>query len=332
MQRRNSSAKLPRSPSTASSRLSRRLSSPNVLKRLSSSSELFKKFSPSKDKEKERLHPNLRWALDLLNLPDLEALEQYFLKTDAFLKPWTHFRDTFLLLQPNGIPNTSPRGAIQRLDILYYYTLFDEGEKRYDACADPDSPYYTGDTSKHDFVDKSWWTVVEHEKLLYVWLLQSFKVGKSNNPYDFEYFECKNVCTAWEDVFVPIVEAVRNDYNSRGRFHYGRLAKLVEEAAPSGLAFPGYTSGTTQGVKLSIIPGFRLTRRPVDVDPVTGMLMTRKKIWDEAEKELRQVYPQYGQVVERPKMKTRIEDWLKEQKEMIHQKRALWNFEGKSNG
>lgn len=168
-------------------------------------------------------------ALSLLGLADLEALETYFLNTDAFLRPWAYFRDTFLLLQTSGMARATLPDQIRRRDILYWYTLFDEGEKRYEPLADPRSSIYTMNENKYWVVDKSWWGVLEYERLLYVWLVQSFKVGKLTNPYGFEYFECLNICTAWDNVFRPIVEAVRNDYNLKGRYHYGRLAKFVEE-------------------------------------------------------------------------------------------------------
>lgn len=299
--------------------------SSGLMRRLSSPSSLIKKLSSSK----EKVSPRLRHALDLLDLRDLEGLEVFFLKTDAFLRPWTQFRDNFLLLQPNGMPRSSFPDQITRTDILYFYTVYDEGQLRYDPRADEDTSEYTADLEKYGTINTSFWGVVEWEKLLYVWLLQSFKVGKSSNPYGFEYFECRNPCTAYEDVFVPIIDVVRKDYNLKGRYHYGRLAKIIEEASPSKLGFPEATYGTTQASKCTVIPpSFTFKRRKGEIDPVTGMLRSQKKVWDEDERELRLVYPQYGQVVERPKFKSKIEDWIREQRDLMQRKKALRHLEG----
>jgi hypothetical protein len=78
---------------------------------------------------KETSPPELRRALSLLHLTSLSDLEEHFLSTPAFLSPWAHFRDTFLLVHPSH--HTEP-SHITRLDILWFYTQFDEGILRHD--------------------------------------------------------------------------------------------------------------------------------------------------------------------------------------------------------
>jgi hypothetical protein len=321
MQRRNSPPKLDRH--MASSRSLRR-----SLTR--SGSDLLKKLSPSKDRPSG--DPALNYALDLLQLRDFDALEEHFLKTDAFLRPWAHFRDTFLLMPSRSSGSIELVGrATSKTELLYWYTLFEEGEKRYEPLADEAGSQYTTDESKYGLIDRSTWTVGEHEKLLYVWLLQAFKVGKVHNPYGFTFFECRNVCMAWEKVLVPIVAAVRNEYTAKGRYHYGRLAKFIEDICPSRLAFPEGNVGlnlTTTALAQPI--GF--TKRPdLEMDPITGVLKN-KKVWDEEDKELREVFPQYGQVVERPKVKVRITEWVRDQKSKVQRSKTLNNLESGSPG
>lgn len=253
------------------------------------------------------MEPQLRQALNKLRLADLKDLEISVLRTDAFLRPWTSFRDNFLLLQTKGMPLSALPGQVTRRDILYYYTFFYEGELRYDPQTDEDSKFYNADPRVHSVVDKRTWGVAEYERILYVSLLQAFKVGKKNNPYGFEYFECRNVCTAWEDVFVPIVETVRNDYNSKGRYHYGRLANAIEHASPSRVAFPEPRRSAEEVVK----PKSKLWTPPVIIQletaqeedwvlhPTTGWLCRAQDVWVETEHELNNNYPQYVELMER---------------------------------
>ena len=187
---------------------------------------------------KEKMSPALKRALSHLHLADLSALEHHFLATVAFLKPWSQFRDCFLLLQPGSAPRASAPGRVRSADILWFYTNFSDGELRYDPRADDTTSLYTTDDSKYGSFDTTHWEVEEHEKMLYAWLLQEFKVGKARNPFGFEFFQCLNVCTAWRECFIPIVEAVRESYDYRGRRYYGRLAKFVEEKYPSRGKYP----------------------------------------------------------------------------------------------
>lgn len=182
---------------------------------------------------REKMSPALKRALSLLKLADLAALEHHFLATIAFLKPWSHFRDSFLLLQPVHARRTSEPDRVRAVDILWFYSHFNEGELRYDPRADDATPHFSSDRSQYGCFDTTYWGVEEHEKMLYAWLLQEFKVGKVRNPFGFEFFQCLNVCTAWRECFIPIVEAVRESYDPRGRRYYGRLARFLEERHPS---------------------------------------------------------------------------------------------------
>jgi hypothetical protein len=278
---------------------------------------------------KDKVPPDLRHALSLLKLHGFEDLEERFLSTDAFLKPWSVFRDSILLLAPQSMPcATLIKGAgsgISRLDLLWFYTQFDEGNLRYDPRTDRYSASYTPDASVYGVIDKGNWRVEEYEKHLYAWLLQDFKVGKAYSPWRFECFELKNICTVWEDVLVPIVNAVRASYDRRGRRHYGRLALFVEERCPSRLAFPDSNIGIPEGGILSPTP-YRVVSAPRKVstssarlshsrqNEVHGNGVLSKKHYDETEKELRNVYPQYGGLVERPKFKHKMDEWLAEQR------------------
>lgn len=201
-------------------------------------SNLRQIFNPRAGKDKARLPPALQQAIDLLNLRDLDGLEHHFLGTIAFLKPWSNFRDSFLLLQPGNEPRASGIDKLRAVDILKFYTNFSDGELRYDPHADDATSLFTTDETKYGHFDTTHWGVEEYEKMMYAWLLQEFKVGKARNPFGFDYFELLNVCTAWKTVFVPIVEAVRASYDPRGRRYYGRLAKFIEEKHPSRMAFP----------------------------------------------------------------------------------------------
>ena len=285
-------------------------------------------FSVARD-PKDKIPPDLKPALTLLRLNGLDDLEERFLSTDAFLKPWSVFRDSILLLQPDAMPHaTLIRGAgsgISRLDLLWFYTQFDEGVLRYDSRADRYSEDYTPDATVYGTIDKSNWRVEEYEKHLYAWLLQEFKVGKAYNPWRFECFELKNICTAWEDILVPVVNAVRASYDRRGRRYYGRLALFIEARSPSRLAFPDSNVGVPEGGVLSPTP-YRVVSAPKNMlsgantfkksysyqASVNGVLS--KKHYDETERELRDVYPQYGGLVERPRFKVKMEEWLAEQR------------------
>jgi hypothetical protein len=286
--------------------------------------------------DKEKIPTELKQALSLLQLPNLDSLEERFLATAAFLEPWAVFRDSIFLLQPDAMPRATTIAGVEgedgvsRTDLLWFYTRFDECTHRYDPRANKYSAEYTSDSSVHGVIDKSDWNVEAYEKHLFAWLLQGFKVGKSRNPYDFEYFELRNICTAWEEVFVPIVNVVRASYSVKGRRHYGRLALYIEERCPSGLAFPKDNVLVPDGSLMSPTP-YRmvsLPRKVINDDGATfhkrldGAGVPTRKQYDEAEKELRDVYPQYGGLVERPKFKHKMEEWLNEQRARADRRKA----------
>jgi hypothetical protein len=289
---------------------------------------------------KEKVPPDLQRALSLLHLNGYEDLEDRFLSTDAFLRPWSVFRDSLYLLSPEAVPRgtrvipigNEPDDGVSRLDILWFYTQFDEGTLRYDPRADRYNLDYTPDTSLYGVIDKTKWRVEEHERHLYAWLLQEFKVGKGYSPWRFECFELKNICTVWEEVFVPIVNAVRTSYSPLGRRHYGRLALFIETRCPSSLAFPSSNIGVPEGGVLSPTP-YRIVSMPRKTATSAGTTphyaqefaqgVLTKKNYDAAEKELRDVYPQYGGLVERPKFKHKMEEWLAEQRARAHRRKGM---------
>lgn len=284
----------------------------------------------------EKINGTLKHALSLLQLNSLDELEQSFLATDAFLKPWSVFRDSIFLLQPSAMPKAtvidySKSGTgITRLDLLWCYTQFDEDSLRYDPRADENDLEYTPDSTLHGAIDKSHWESEDYETHLYAWLLQGFKVGKARNPWGFTYFELKSVCTAWEVVLVPIVDALRASYSPKGRRYYGRLALFVEARCPSRLAFPEDNVGVVDGCLMSPTP-FCIVSMPkkstgsdegtARKGPTTIGVLT-KKHYDQTEKELRDVYPQYGGLVERPKFKQKMEEWLAEQRARADRRKA----------
>ncbi|RAR09353.1 hypothetical protein DDE82_001865 [Stemphylium lycopersici] len=277
--------------------------------------------------DKDKVPSELEEALSLLQLSGLDGLEERFLRTEAFLKPWSVFRDLILLLQPDAMPRAtaiatgdSDKG-ISRVDLLWSYTQFDEDTRRYDPRMKKYSVEYTPDSSVYGFINKRDWHTEDYEKHLFVWLLQAFKVGKARNPWGFDFFELRSICTAWQEVFVPIVNAVRASYSGKGRRHYGRLALFVEERCPSGLAFPKDNINISEGGLMSPTP-YRIVSVPKSIDANGATFHKRteragvltRKHYDEAEKELRNVYPQYGGLVERPKFKHKMEEWLEEQR------------------
>lgn len=263
---------------------------PQPVKSIANMREMFR---PTTDK----MPSDLRRALSLLDLTSITDLEERILATTAFLMPWSIYRDSCLLVNNYHTRNPS---AITRLDILWFYTQFDESMRRHDPRAE------TSGTSFH--IDKSKWRPVDHEKHLYAWLLQTFCVGKSYSPFGFQYFELRNVCTAWDEVFIPIIQAVCSSYSVKGRRHYGRLALFIEERCPSRLAFPEGNINIPEGVMNSPTP-FRMVSRPAHVRGASQTVLTKRN-YDEAEKELREVYPQYGGLVERPRFEQKMEDWL----------------------
>ena len=139
-------------------------------------------------------------------------------------------------------------------------------------------------------------------------------MGKTHSPFEFRYLELRNICTAWEAVFVPIVRAVRESYSVKGRRHYGRLALFIEERWPSRLAFPegNVSVSMPEGVVTSPTP-FRMVSRPSQMRGESRVVLTKRN-YDETEKELRDVYPQYGGLVERPRFTQKMEEWLEEQR------------------
>ncbi|KAF2121595.1 hypothetical protein BDV96DRAFT_594775 [Lophiotrema nucula] len=300
--------------------------SPRKVSGISASSS---KFSLLPTPTKQSLPRDLRDALSWLHLSGLSGLERGVLSQEAFLKPWAHYRDAYLLLQPQSMPRNSPPGHIKPVDILHYYTWYDEGALRYDATADENSFEYEPDPSRRATLDKSEWTVQEHEKFLYVWLLQTFKVGKFHNAFGFKYFECKNIAAAWQEVFLPIVHAVVADYDIRGRRYYGRLAKFIENVSPSRLAFPEANVGAS--VKALEVPraAERESVRQVsgETDPFTNIWVSKKgkssrqNEEEEIDRELRVAFPGFGHLVERPKVDVRA--WVRKQSEAVSHKRAL---------
>jgi len=288
---------------------------------------------------KTNVSAGLKEALELLQLSDLDGLEEHFLASDAFLKPWAVFRDSVLLLfpdamsQPTKVTKVQGDKGITRTDLLWFYTQFDEGVLRYDPRSDENRREYTDDSTVWGVIDKSHWGLETYEKHLFVWMLQTFKVGKKRNPQGFHYFELRNVCTAWEAVLLPIVNTVRASYSTKGKKHYGRLALFIEARCPSGLAFPGGNVDIPASL-LSPSP-YRVVSRPKETGDGGAASHQRKgsvgvltrKHYDEAEKELRDVYPQYGGLVERPKFKHKMEEWLGEQRARAEHKKAADAFD-----
>jgi hypothetical protein len=286
--------------------------------------------------DKEKIPAEVKQALSLLQLSSLDSLEEHFLATAAFLEPWAVFRDSIFLLQPDAMPRQTTiareegEDGVSRTDLLWFYTRFDEAIHRYDPRANKYSAEYTTDSSVHGVIDKSDWNVEAYEKHLFAWLLQAFKVGKSRNPWKIDYFKLRNICTAWEAVLVPIINAVRASYSVKGRRHYGRLALYIEERCPSGLAFPKDNVLVPEGSLMSPTP-YRIISLPkqvIDDDGATfhkrvdGAGVLTRKHYDETERELRDVYPQYGGLVERPKFKQKMEEWLKEQRARADRRKA----------
>ncbi|KAH7561734.1 hypothetical protein J3E72DRAFT_236413 [Bipolaris maydis] len=268
--------------------------------------------------DKDKVPAELKGALSLLRLSDLEGLEERFLATDAFLKPWAVFRDSIFLVKPGAITaatavatSDGDGGGISRTDLLWFYTQFDQNTYRHDPSVDTSSISCA--------INKRDWRVEQYEKHLFAWLLQTFKVGKVHNPWGFDYFQLRNICTAWQAVFVPIVDAVRASYGIKGRRHYGRLALFVEERCPSGLAFPKENVNIPPGNLMSSA-SYHVLLMPKDTNE-SGVL-TRKH-YDETERELRSVYPQYGGLVERPRFKQKMEVWLEEQRARANLRKAV---------
>jgi hypothetical protein len=260
--------------------------------------------------EKDKIPSKLKHALSLLNLTSLTELEERYLATTAFLVPWAVFRDSCLLVNSS---RTIEPTVISRLEILWFYTQYDESLRRHDPrIAKPGA---------HFEIDKSEWSHAEHEKHLYAWLLQTFCVGKAYSPFRFKYFELRNVCTAWAEVFVPIVNAVRASYSVKGRRHYGRLALFIEDRCPSRLAFPEGNVSMPVGVMNSPTP-FRMVSRPTHLRGASQTVLTKKN-YDQAEKELRDVYPQYGGLVERPRFKQKMDEWLDLQRERTAHRKTI---------
>lgn len=255
-----------------------------------------------------KIPADLRRAIALLGLTSISDLEERLLATTAFLSPWAVYRDSCLLVNRLHIAEPS---AITRLDILWFYTQFDEGLQRHDPRTERPGANFD--------IDKSGWSAAEHKKHLYAWLLQRFCVGKTHNSFGFQYFELRNICTAWEEIFAPIVKAVRASYSVKGRRHYGRLALFIEERCPSRLAFPEGNVSMPPGVINSPTP-FRMVSRATHLRGASQTLLTKGN-YDETERELRNVYPQYGGLVERPRFKQKMDEWLEVQRmRAVHRK------------
>ncbi|CAI6274010.1 unnamed protein product [Periconia digitata] len=304
---------------------------------------------------KDKPSAELRHALSLLQVRDLDSLENHFLALEAFLKPWSHYRDTYLLLRPE-YPTVQQTQAVitaaradsttKRSHILWFYTHFLNGELRYDARADETSTSFTRDETQYGQFDQSNWGQAEYEKLLYAWLLQEFKVGKTRNPYGFRYFELQNVCSAWEYVFLPIVTAVRDSYDVKGRKYYGRLANFIEERSPSRLAFPQGSSDVHAEPMSTAMPrrvmsfskkGQRVSATAQKLSPIKST-PTRERTFitaadiAEVDAELRIVSEKYGGVIERPKYKKNIKEWLALQKDRAKQRKRFKNSADDNSG
>jgi hypothetical protein len=287
-------------------------------------------------REKDKLPVELKHALTLLQLSSLDALEERLLATDAFLKPWAEFRDSIFLLQPDAMPRatsiakTDTEKGISRTEVLWFYTQFDEGVRRYDPRANKYSVEYTPDSSVYGVIDKREWGVEAYEKHLFAWLLQALRVGKARNPWGFDFLELRSIGSAWEEVLVPIVDVVRASYDVKGRRYYGRLALFIEERCPSGLAFPKDNVNIPGGELMSPTP-YRIVSMPRKAIGENGATFHKRtesvgvlthKHYDETEKELRVVYPQYGGLVERPKFKVKMDEWLAEQRTRAQRRKA----------
>lgn len=162
------------------------------------------------------------------------------------------------------------------------------------------------------------------------------------NPLGFRYFEAQNPCSAWEAVFRPIVTAVRDSYDTRGRKHYGRLATFIEERYPSRLAFPegsyGLSSPRNTNMPMRMVSFSRKGQRiessgptrnfSLDILPVRGRNVITARDVDEVDAELRNVTEKYGGVVERPKFKKTMKEWLLLQKERAKQRKRLMGLSG----
>ncbi|PSN61708.1 hypothetical protein BS50DRAFT_651099 [Corynespora cassiicola Philippines] len=300
-------------------------------------------FTPQKEKQlNEKMEKRLKLAVcHLFQLDEVDStngfshLEQQVLGLEAFLLPWADYRDGFYLVPTsvNGALRESKPGEVTRRDILVTYTQFDEGKLR----------THPRDASAERTVDKSGWIAAEHEMFLFAWLLQSFKVGKAKNPLGFVYFQCKNVATVFEEVFLPIVDAVRESYNKPGRRNYGRLASFIEGRAPSQLAFPQpnidqpkqVASGAseTPSTPYRMVTShkeYKISSDPYDFGPSNESLTVAASTdTDEEGDELRQSYSQYGGIFSKPKFNGRVSSWLAEQKEKKARKETLAALETK---
>jgi hypothetical protein len=66
--------------------------------------------------DKEKISPELKRTLSLLQLSGLDSLEERFLATAAFLEPWAVFRDSIFLLQPDAMPRATMIATEERED------------------------------------------------------------------------------------------------------------------------------------------------------------------------------------------------------------------------
>lgn len=135
------------------------------------------------DIELDRIPNSLKQALKLLQLNDLNDLEDRFLLTEAFLRPWGVFRDTMWLKQRDALPVSkySYNCKLTSMEILRAYTQYDDGEMRYDPEADALSTDFDPVHDRGGTIDKSLWNLAEHERLLFAWLLQYTKQGKQKH-------------------------------------------------------------------------------------------------------------------------------------------------------
>ncbi|RMZ70608.1 hypothetical protein GMOD_00000725 [Pyrenophora seminiperda CCB06] len=302
----------------------------SVHSRSSSTASLFRRLTRRLSVgHKTNISTELKEALALLDLGGVEDLENYFLGIDAFLEPWCVFRDMVLLLYPDQIhkPTTIAKApgekGIQRTELLWFYTQYDEGLLRYDARADKDCREYTPNPGSrpHYVIDKSNWGLEEHEKHLYAWMLQALKVGKMKNPWDFDYFKGRSTVSAWENVLVPIIDGVRAMYSPKGKKHYGRLALFIEAMRPSGLAFPA--ANVEIPASLTSSTAYRIASKPKETgDSGDQRKGITQKQYREIEKDLQKIFPEYGDLLARPTLKSKMQDWLEMQRASFERMRA----------
>ncbi|KAF2197688.1 hypothetical protein GQ43DRAFT_194880 [Delitschia confertaspora ATCC 74209] len=183
-------------------------------------------------------------------------------------------------------------------------------------------------------VDKSTWGVTSHEKHLYVHMLQLFRVGRTRNsqkPPAFKYFLTRNICTAYEKIFQPIIHELVHQYDIRGRQYYGRLAMFVEKIAPSRLAFPeSNVVLRSQSVNIDVRDKSTLgalrekTLQRQETRRQSRLSVNKAMI--EEEKAIRRGFEKWNPRTEKPDFD--IRGWIDEQRVLAHRNQARMRLEG----